>query len=384
VLEGSAEIAGPEGETQPILVAVDAAVYNVQKATCAPICIDCAGVESAFITVDPFAVSVSKTTQQTFTLQYRSGTQSNATGSATWGSSNNSVATVKAGLVTGVSAGSLNLSASLYTVTEFGEVCQPEQDGIPSCGEGLVSAPTAPGTDKPTITSIDPNPIMIGAAPPDGKLTINGSGFGTSPTVNLPSGVTSTGTASTDTQIVLTGVSVSFAPAIGPANVTVTASGVTSSPSSLTINGPNEIVVQSDSIGTCASGGGQCRIVSYIAKNYDGSIAANIPVAENISFSGWNCTQNQPAPVTLSCNGSVSTTSSGSFSDDWSMLTGDTPAGCGWNITDHYQWCSPTGNNPDPGITFGTVVGWAHTASTDVNGYINPPTAIPPGTVFSP
>jgi hypothetical protein len=150
VHEGSAEIAGPEGETQPILVAVDAGVYNVQKATCIPICIDCSGVAYAFITANPFATKVGGTTQQSFTLQFKSGTQSNGTAAATWGTSNTVVATVKAGLVTGVSAGSVNLSASLYTITQTGEVCSPEQDGLPSCGESLVSAPSCPGMVGPS------------------------------------------------------------------------------------------------------------------------------------------------------------------------------------------------------------------------------------------
>ncbi|HVR23664.1 MAG TPA: Ig-like domain-containing protein [Candidatus Polarisedimenticolia bacterium] len=182
VHEGSAEIAGPEGETQPVLVAVDAGVFNAQKATCVPICIDCSGVASAFITANPFAVKVGGTIQQTFTLQYKSGTQSNATSAATWGSSNTSVGTVKAGLVTGVSAGSLNLSASLFVITQNGEVCQPEQDGAPSCGESLVSAPPAPGTSNPVIQTIAPNNGQVGGA---SQVSILGSGFGANPTVNV-------------------------------------------------------------------------------------------------------------------------------------------------------------------------------------------------------
>ncbi len=66
--------------------------------------------------------------------------------------------------------------------------------------------------------------------------------------------------------------------------------------------------------------------------------------------------------------------------DEWDMYTGYTPAGCGQNITDHWQWCGPANSNPpapNPGITFGTLIGWVHTASTQINGYTNPPTPMP-------
>jgi hypothetical protein len=144
------------------------------------------------------------------------------------------------------------------------------------------------------------------------------------------------------------------------------------------------MVVQSDTIKPCVGAPYQCRFVSYTVKNYDGTLAANIPIAENISFSGYNCQQSNPGNRTAQCNAQNTTDGGGNFTDEWGMYTGFTPAGCGQNVTDHWQWCGPTGNNPDPGITFGTLVGYAHTASTDINGFVNPPTPIPPGTVISP
>src|SRR5580704_3487934 len=214
VNEGSGEIAGPEGETQPILVAFDAGVFNAQKATCVPICIDCSGVASAFVTANPFAVKAGGTTQQTFTLQYKSGTQSNATSAATWGSSNTSVGPVKAGLVTGVSAGSLNLSASLYVITQTGEVCQPEQDGAPSCGESLVSAPPAPGTVTPTVTFSGIPSVAVGQTATM-TATVSPSS-NTTPillSINSPSAIVSpTRTFTETTAVVVTGMSAGTAP----------------------------------------------------------------------------------------------------------------------------------------------------------------------------
>jgi len=144
------------------------------------------------------------------------------------------------------------------------------------------------------------------------------------------------------------------------------------------------MVVQSDTIKQCIGAHYQCRFVSYTVENYDNTLAANIPIAENISFSGYNCQQPNPGHTSAQCNGQYSTDGGGNLTDQWAMYTGFTPAGCGENTTDHWQWCGPTGNNPNPGITFGTLVGWRHTASTDMNGFINPPTPIPPGTIISP
>jgi hypothetical protein len=149
VHEGSAEIAGPEGATQPILAAIDLGIYNVQKATCYPTCIDCNGVADDWIDANPFGVAVGGKIQQTATAQFHDGTKADLTNSATWKSSNTGVATVSAGLVTGVGAGPLELSAEEELVTQIGEVCQNEPP--PRCQEGPVQ-PSSPGTVPPKIS----------------------------------------------------------------------------------------------------------------------------------------------------------------------------------------------------------------------------------------
>jgi hypothetical protein len=169
VHEGSAEVSGPEGESQLILLAMDVGVYNVQKATCPPLCLDCAGVADAWIDADPFAVAVGSTVQQTFTVQYKSGTQYNATSSASWKSSKSGVGTVKSGLVTGVSAGSLNVTASEDLPTYNGQQCLPEQDGPPQCTPVLFT-PGSPGTVQvPTasriVSTVKSNAINSGTTP---------------------------------------------------------------------------------------------------------------------------------------------------------------------------------------------------------------------------
>jgi len=144
VHSGSAEISGPLGEYERILVAMDVGIYNVQKATCTPICIDCSGAVEGFIDANPFAVIESQTLQETFTVQYKSGTQYNLTSSATWSSSDTGVATVNAGLVTGVNTGTLSLTAST-TQEVTTEVCSDDYHDLPTCPETLVSG-SGPGT----------------------------------------------------------------------------------------------------------------------------------------------------------------------------------------------------------------------------------------------
>jgi hypothetical protein len=120
----------------------DVGIYNVQKATCYPTCIDCNGVVDDWIDANPFGVDVGGKIQQTATAQFHDGTKADLTNSATWKSSNTAVATVSAGLVRGVSAGTLSLSAQEVLVTQSGEVCQNEPP--PRCQEGPVQ-PSSPG-----------------------------------------------------------------------------------------------------------------------------------------------------------------------------------------------------------------------------------------------
>jgi hypothetical protein len=143
VREGSAEIAGAEGATQEILAAIDLGIYNVQKATCYPTCIDCNGVVDDWIDADPFGMGVSRKLQETATVQFHDGTKADITNSATWKSSNTGIGTVSTGLVNGVSAGAFDISAGEVLVTQSGEVCQNEPP--PQCQRGPVT-PGSPGS----------------------------------------------------------------------------------------------------------------------------------------------------------------------------------------------------------------------------------------------
>jgi len=240
---------------------------------------------------------------------------------------------------------------------------------------------------KPHIDSLDPDIAMINSSTV--SITIEGSGFSGSgnsaPKVNLPPGFTKSGQSNTDIRIVVT-VDIGVTANIGLNNITVTTDIGNSNNGSFTVNGPGRMVVTSDVIGTTSNNpNGKSRFVGYQVQNFDQTLLAQaIPIAENISITGYNCTQTDPGHITTHCDGTDHTDASGHFTDEWAMYTGFTPAGCGVNITDHWQWCGPTAPAPNPGKTFGTLVGFTHTADSQINGVTNPPNTLPPNTVILP
>jgi YD repeat-containing protein len=260
----------------------------------------------------------------------------------------------------------------------------------PECyfdGEEWYCPPCSGGGDPqpPTISEIDPDSIMIGSN--NVQITIHGTNFGSDPTVNLPQGVTNLNSGgNSDTSIVIT-VNVTFNATIGTntLNVINNDTGLGSDDAGFTVDGPNEAVVQNDVIGTSTRNPNrQSRFVTYEVMNASGTQAQGIPVAEVVSQSGYNCQQSDSGFTSTQCNGTSHTSNTGIMTDEWSMYTGFTPAGCGVNITDFWQWCGPTAPAPTPGITFMTLNGFIHTSNSEINTYINPPTPIPQGTIFHP
>ena len=142
VHEGSAQLSGSEGEAQRVLVAFDASVYNVQKATCGWFCETCQGAVNYWILANPFAVAVNGTNQLTLTVQNHTGTQVNDTSAAGWSSSNNSIASVSSGLVNGLRVGAVNMTGSDDSYPDYVHECSGVQLDCP-IQQGLVSS--APG-----------------------------------------------------------------------------------------------------------------------------------------------------------------------------------------------------------------------------------------------
>jgi hypothetical protein len=186
---GSAEISGAQGENEHILIAADAAVYNVIKATCGIVCTSCNGFTSAQLVLTNFSVATGNTTQENLVLNYNTGSQYNVSGSSNWTSSKTSVATVASGLVTGVSPGTTNVVAidNYQQPVYINMICMPPP--APTCPISYAyPGSQAGGSVTPTIsqdknlwffgTGVQtPGGFTLGAT--SATLTVNGGGNGT-------------------------------------------------------------------------------------------------------------------------------------------------------------------------------------------------------------
>jgi hypothetical protein len=199
--EGSAKIAGSAADNQEILVAVDAGVYNVKKATCGEECWDCDGADDASVTPSPFTVTIDGSVQMQLQTTWDTGDIYYYTSEASW--SGNGVTVNSSGVASGQTAGSASVSAT-YDGPVYSTICLelPADDRCPleedygADATGTVNDPT------PTVTGVSGSPWQAGETT---SITISGKGFGTAPTVSIsgPSGsipFTQSGTPS-DTSI---------------------------------------------------------------------------------------------------------------------------------------------------------------------------------------
>lgn len=160
-----------KSEVDSVLVAMEAGIYNVKKATCGTYsCETCNGVTAGYLyPLNSFSVASGSSTQLNFIETWNSGIQYNMNGSSNWSSTNTSVATVtSSGLVTGVAAGVCNISAH----DKFSEPTYTAN----FCGINLPACPVQP--------SSPPGGISRGTVPP--TVTIQGNLFvyvGQDPTV---------------------------------------------------------------------------------------------------------------------------------------------------------------------------------------------------------
>jgi hypothetical protein len=147
VHEGSGKLSGTLGENQHILVSLEAAIYNVRKATCHDTCNTCDGAvfsPEPWIVDDPFAVAVGGNHNLTFNVQWNTGIQHNLTSGSTWSSSDTKIATVSTGLVKGVAAGDVTVGADDEGEPWAGQQCGdppeacPVDEGVDASGGGTV------------------------------------------------------------------------------------------------------------------------------------------------------------------------------------------------------------------------------------------------------
>ena len=296
VHEGTAKIAGSQAETQAILVAVQAGVYNVRKATCHSICAGCNGYTGAFIDISSFTVTVGGTQQLHLVGIYGSGGQTYIP--ASWNSTDTNVATVGAGtgLVTGVGPGSVSIpvdSGPNQPIYVAWGCDKPETFTCPTARFQL----SASGTVKPTLTSISRTKGPIGVT--ISGVTLSGRGFGAAGTVNAGTGISVTYGSRSDTSITATFAIAANAPG-GNHTVTVTAAGQTSAGVNFYVQIPTTLSIvagtdsttseSSCSAGNLGTGCGVGRTFTYQVNAQDGLPLqfAGLDVWDSISVTSPN------------------------------------------------------------------------------------------------
>lgn len=224
--EGSFVFHSAKAVHAPLSLAVNIGIYNVIKGTCYYGTVSCAGYYGSLI-VSPstFSLVADGEVQEVFAYgHYSDGSTPGV--SASYSSSNTSMATVSDNLVTaGNTAGNATITASASLPAEgsysgYNPSCASLQPYYTYTG----TATAAIGDATPTITGIQPSDWQVGKTT---TITITGQSFGTNPpTINFSPnpGVTYLLSSYSDTQIIAN-VSVGSGASDGVISVSVTSSG---------------------------------------------------------------------------------------------------------------------------------------------------------------
>jgi hypothetical protein len=275
-----------------------------------------------------------------------------------------------------VSVSGVNIaSATSITASVQPASTAPTESATVTVSGNPAATTTAQIVKQPTITSISPTKILVGGD--DVQVTISGSGFGTSPTVNLPTGVTSSAQTSSDSQIVIT-LSANDTATVGNSSISVTANGETSDAQQFVLDGPYQMTVTNDLWGYCSG----CtttiyRTLSYQVQNFSGSNAGASTFCELPSDTNWNCNQSQPTISGNTCPNGGYNSLDGTFEDTWTLVTDNwTPIGCGADTVDPWYWAYTS-----PTAPIGTPSGYVHTDVIQIDG-VQTPNKLPNGTVI--
>jgi hypothetical protein len=240
--EGWVMVSSAQGVRTKIKLALSSAAFNVITATCCPVCVCCEGTIDTYISPGEATVGETLTTQVSFIQEDTYG-DFDSSCDATWWSANTSYATVAPptscppytpATVTGVAvtgSGTVTIWAE-EEVSPGGMICNCSPNCYPYEGYGQALVTVTPG-----ISSISPAQGLIGSSL---TVTINGGGFGTSPTVNGGSGISVTVNSATDSQINAT-FNVSSSATGGNNSVSVTAGGQTSNQVNLYVQMPTHL-----------------------------------------------------------------------------------------------------------------------------------------------
>jgi hypothetical protein len=205
----------------------------------------------------------------------------NETSAASWSSAHPNIATVNSsGRVTGQSGGTTSIGGQYSDYIYYSNPYLP-----PYCFVALLAVGSGSGGANvlPHITSISPSRGLIGATT---SVTISGSGFGTSATVNAGSGITVANSSVSDTQISVNFQVASNAPS-GNHTVTVSTAVGTSNSVNFYVQVPSlvQVISNSTTAVTCTLNGNTTnaclRLLRYQVKDQE-STPQPIPVVAMI------------------------------------------------------------------------------------------------------
>lgn len=184
VHQGSAKITGNLADNQYILIAMDAGIYNVRKATCGYVCYTCDGwvYGTNSVTPSPFSVTVDTGgVQMDFTDQWNDGSTHDLSDVATWSGGNVSISS--GGFLTGTNGGPGSAQAQDSSEPVYADPCTTEGGSPCPVGTGVGGGTSGNVYDgTPSINNISNQPWPAGS---NTSFQVTGSGFGTNPGLTI-------------------------------------------------------------------------------------------------------------------------------------------------------------------------------------------------------
>lgn len=256
---GSATFASAKGKTQPLTLNISVGTFNVETATCCTNKVNCCGW-SNFTTGPPNGTCPVGDTMQC-SAQATNCDGTTQTFSATWSSSNTAIATINSsGVMTGVSPGSVTISATFPSLVLFtGTLCPPQ-----TCPMHAQSASSNENI-TPTVSISGPSAVpLCSGCPTNGvnaiQLSASGNPSGGTFSWSTTSGNITLSNSSSAT-VTVTSAAASTSEADTPVKVTYTynsQSGITTQyitiqkPTYLVIYGPDSTTAEA----ACTTSGG--------------------------------------------------------------------------------------------------------------------------------
>jgi hypothetical protein len=217
-----------------------------------------------------------------------------------------------------------------------------------------------------TLTSISPSTAPAGTSL---VVVLTGSNFGSNPTIDTgakPNIIKVSYFSKTDSQITA-GFTIDADAIDGSYNIRVCDGKTCSDPLPFLILVPHHLKVVADDTGvvsTCPNV--VARRITFRVVNQIGNIVGKVPVKENfLSVSQNTCNNGQPLPAT--CR--VTDNDLGDFTDFITTNNCNSGSvGCGYDITDLWEWCPPK-HKP---VGLGKLIETVHSDKITVNGVTTP------------